>query len=269
MMKSIFEQRPSLSADELKKYLEGSLSEAERFEVENRLLDCPLSAAAVEGLARSGQETVDGFMEDADVIRQQVKERAYAEARATSAGSPGRVVRLKWLGRAAAVALLLILGYALYEYQGYNQPVEMAYDYLYPPQSRYLAQRGAEGEVVSDNMRQAIRHYQEERYLASLPYFKSHLAQQPDDDDARLLWATALLENHRPQEAEQQMVILGADEVDAVWNLQWYLALVYLAQHREEAALPILKRVSNASPVYRKAAEAILEELDRPEEDDN
>ncbi len=87
-----------LTPDLLRRYAAGLLTPAEQHAVERRLLDDPLAAAAVEGLARLREDGVDSVSATNDLrarLRQRVEKRQ------------GRVIVLAWTRYAAAAAVLV------------------------------------------------------------------------------------------------------------------------------------------------------------------
>lgn len=91
-------KRPSLTPDLLRRYAAGELTPAEQHAVERRLLDDPLAAEAVEGLARLRENEVNVETATAD-LRARLQHRA--------AKRRGRVVPLAWTRYAAAATVLL------------------------------------------------------------------------------------------------------------------------------------------------------------------
>jgi len=257
-MEALFNTRSCLSRKELRQYLAGRLSEEQQFEVENHLLDCPLCSAAAEGLAEE-----NGIEAEADITA--INNRIEQESQSIDqAPSKSGIIRMRWANRAAAVALVCLLIYAVFQYQQSTITKRLVDQYLTPPASEYLSLRGQEPilEGLPPSLKKAVEHYSAEQFAESIPLFEAHLRKQPKDESTRLLLATAYLEAGSAADAESLLRVKQDGQAQALSEgYQWYLALSLLAQEKNREAKSILKELANHSPAFRKRATDLLEEL--------
>lgn len=257
-MESLFKTRPCLSRKELRQYLAGRLNEEQQFEVENHLLDCPLCSSAAEGLAEES-----GIEAEADIA----KLHTQVEQRTTSIDQPpseGGVIRMKWANRAAAIALVCLLAYAVFRYQQSGNTGRLVERYLTPPASEYLALRGQEQSLAGlpPSLQRAVKQYSAEQFSESIPQFEAYLREEPNDESARLLLATAYLEVGRAADATSLLRVKQPGLSQAYSDgYQWYLAIALLAQDKRREAKTLLKQLAEDSPSFRKRAQELLEEL--------
>lgn len=257
-MEESLKPRACLSLIELEHYVSGTISDDQILDIENHLLDCPLCSDAIEGFEPiiAAQEDIS---HDLSSITKQLEQK--------TASHDDPVVRsplqLNWLNRVAAILLLGIVGYAVFYYYTESLPERLADQYFILPPNKYAAMRSGPltYETLNTDLKTAIAHYHAQQYQKSLPYFSSYLVQAPDDKDARMMYTIALFEVDQLNHAEQQLRYIkqlpeGNSEI-----VQWYLALVYLAQYEPEKAMPLLKTLSEYSPVYGLQAAEIMRKL--------
>jgi tetratricopeptide (TPR) repeat protein len=121
-MSNIFPQTECLTQETLLRYVRNESPKSEIRRVENHILDCPLCAAAVEGLQASNSE---GFEMLAASLRKRIQDRVeetkvidFTAHTAAAAPAPKRRNWVGGLSIAAAVAILFSFAYIFFG----NQP---------------------------------------------------------------------------------------------------------------------------------------------------
>lgn len=251
-MNSIFKRRSCLSPWEVRQYLNDELSDEQRYEVENHLLDCELCSAAVDSYAENGD--FHTFEEDIQVIQDKVNVSTNALSRR----------RIAWINRAAAIVLLLIIGYAAFRYWSASKHERTFAAFFEPAPNTYITYRsaGPEAPPMPEELAQALEYYDAEAFELSLPHFENYLEEQPDDLRALLLAASAQLQAGQAERAEQYLLRLEARGETFQGQVPWYMALAYLRQGKMAQARSKLEEVlaDQASP-FREQAKRLLERL--------
>ena len=258
-MEESFKPRACLSLIELEHYVNGNISNDQILDIENHLLDCPLCSDAIEGL-----EPVLANREDINHDLSSIIEQIEQKEDSMNGHTIRSPFRLAWLNRVAAILLLGVIGYAVYYYYTESLPERLADKYFILPPNKYAAMRSAplEPEASNKDLATAIAHYHAEQYQRSLSYFSAYLTQTPDDHDARMMYTVALFEVDQLNHAEKQLLFVQQSPDGNSEIVQWYLALVYLALHEKDKAMPILKVLSEQSPVYQLQAAQIMRKLE-------
>ena len=249
-MHSIFKKRGCLTEREVRQYLSDELSDEQRYDVENHLLDCELCSAAVDGLSQS-----QGFgpaEEDVQELRARVADSAR--------GIPQRWIT--WINRAAAVGLLLILGYAGLRYWSASRPERLFAAHFETAANTYITYRSTDDDALNAELKRALEYYDARAFEYSLPHFSNYLAANPQDHRATLLAACAYLQAGQPQPAERYLIQLETLGMTYQGQTLWYLALAHLRQGEMPKARAMLERVvAEAAPPFREKAEALLKEI--------
>ncbi|MCB0597092.1 MAG: tetratricopeptide repeat protein [Lewinellaceae bacterium] len=248
-MNSIFQNRSCLTEREVKQYLGDELSDEQRYDIENHLLDCELCSAAVEGYAQS--EDFSSTEEDVEMLRSTL---------AASAKDPP-LRRLAWINRIAAAVLFLLLAYAGFRYWDASKPERLFAAYFEPAANTYITYRSGDGPDASlpVELAQALEYYDAEKFGLSLPHFANYLGDHPDDASALLLAANAHLQAGQAERAEQYLIQLEAQGEMFEGQTAWYLALSYLRRGKMEEARERLERIlaDQTSPFQEKAGEVL------------
>ena len=251
-MNSIFQNRSCLTEREVKQYLGDELSDEQRYDIENHLLDCELCSAAVEGYAQSQN------FRTAEEDIQEVKAKVTASVK-------GPVRRhLSWINRAAAVSLILVVSYAVFLYWSASQPARLFAAYFEPAPNTYITYRSADSNPnpIPEELKQALGYYNTEAFDLSLPHFKNYLADHPDDPQALLLAANAYLQAGQAEQAVQCLLRIEARGETLQSEVPWYLALAYLQQKQLPRARQYLENVmATPSSPFREKAGEILEKI--------
>jgi Flp pilus assembly protein TadD len=259
-MEESFKPRSCLSLIELEHYVRGTISDDQILDIENHLLDCPLCSDAIEGLEPDIAARKDISDSLAGLV-QQMEQNKHSHNKTASAIP----LQWTWLNRAAAILVLGAIGYAIWGYYNQSLPERLADQYFILPPNKYAAMRSAppEPQTLDTGLATAIAHYHAGQHQKSLPYFAGYLAQTPDDHDARMMYTIALFETDRLNQAEKQLRYVQQSSEGNTEIVQWYLALIYLAQYEQEKAMPLLKTLSEQSPVYQLQASELIRKLEK------
>jgi len=244
-MNSIFQKRICLTQREVRLYLRDELSDDQRYEVENHLLDCELCAGAIEGYAQNPDE---GLWEE-DV--RQLQSKVHLSAR-----NP----YLAWANRAAAAVLMLIIGYAAFRYWDASQPERLFAAFFEPAPNAYITLRGTGAEAAAafpEELKKALEYYEAGAFGLSLPHFSHYLREHPEDSRALFLAASAQLEAGQPEKAEQYLLQLEVLGESFQGQAPWHLALAYLRQGKMAEARRQLEKIlaTPSSPFLPQARE--------------
>lgn len=246
-MNAIFRRRSCLTEREVMQYLRDELSDSQRYEVENHLLDCELCSAAVEGYA--GRQ-------DEGIIEQDVRELKSKVALTV------RNPYLAWVNRVAAALLLLIFSYAAFRYWGATRPERLFIAYFEAAPSTYVTFRSPDSHAALPfpaELDKALEYYNSGAFGLSLPHFSNYLSEHPEDKQARFLAANAYLQDGQAEKAAEYFLQLEADGQSLQGQAPWYLALAYLRQGKMAEAGRQLERIqADASSPYREQAGQLL-----------
>lgn len=241
-MKLIFKERRCLSARELQRYANHELSPRQAHEVEAHLLDCPLCAAAAEGY------TGDSFSAEDEAALQELAEERFPVKK--------RSLTRVWMNRAAAVLLIVAGAYALWQYQAATAHQRIFAAHYEPLQPAYLNLRGA--AVNPDRPEQAelgaaLELYDQGDFEASIIFLERHLKAYPEDNQAWLLMASALLGNWQPERAINILHQLEETKVEK-GDLYWLLTLAHVQNNDLGTATALLNQTTFQGARAEKAA---------------
>jgi predicted Zn-dependent protease len=248
-MKSFFKERRCLSARELQRYARHELAPDQVHDVEAHLLDCPLCAAATEGYTEhSFSEADEAALEELGQMHFPVRRRPLPRV---------------WMNRAAAILLILAGAYALWQYQAATRHQTVFAAFYEPVQPAYLNLRGtvvSPGSSSKPELKTALQLYENEDFEASIVFLEQHLNAYPEDDQARLLMASALLGNWQPERAIHILHQLESDNVETE-DLYWLLVLAHIQNDELDVASQLLSQTAFQGARAEKAArlEAELE----------
>lgn len=222
-------QRSCLTKSEIKTYLDKSVSEQERFEIENHLLDCNLC-----------QDAIDGYIQHSQELNQ---------AQRIQIPTPYR----KWLVIAASFLFLLICSIAIYKYQFANRG-NSVFAQFYQKPSWDNQTRGNESPNDYSN---AIQSYNQGLYQSALPSFDSILANDDEDNQMRLYKGIAHLEMAQYQEAEVELNTVRINSDRYFLDATWYIALINIKLGKTQEANAFLDEIIEVqnSPFHNQALE--------------
>ncbi|WP_282779656.1 zf-HC2 domain-containing protein [Phaeodactylibacter xiamenensis] len=248
-MKSFFKERRCLSARELQRYANHELSPRQAHEVEAHLLDCPLCAAAAEGYTDHSFSAAD--------------EAALEELGAIHFPARGRSFPRVWMNQAAAVLLIVAGAYALWQYESATRHQAIFAAYYEPLQPAYLSLRSAAivtGTTMDAGLKAALQLYDQGDFKGSLVFLERYLNEHPEDVQAGLLMASALLGDWQPERAINILHQMEETTVEK-GDLYWLLVLAHIQNDELGTAMALLNQTAFQGARAEKAAhlEAELE----------
>ena len=241
-------------------YLREELDEADRYRIENHLLDCPLCSDAVEGYANLHNFEEDGQL---DTLQQAFP----------TASPPLEVVKKPTVTRrrlfpavaAAASVLLLISAIWLYWQSGTSERLYQAYHESFLPEN-LAAIRSVEENTNTNAFKEGLEAYQQGAYLQSIPLLEDHLMAHSEDVQATLLLGLAYLENGQALEAAEKLEIVRLNSTDYYEDASWYASLAHIKAGQLEEAREILMDLQRLEDgYYKEEVKTILNKLPKKE----
>ena len=229
-------------------YLRGELNQAEVVEFENRLV-------ADEGFLQQfnlHKETLDGIDLHFDQILKSKLKVVENELSQQPATSRPRI----WWGIAAAITVLLVSTFLLYDRQaGIDDPYQAFYK-PYPnivsPSSRSLA---GESDIWS-------YAYDAGDYAAAMSAIEQQLQLSPDSLDLLFYHGqSALAINQLPEASRQFQVVVNRDSSRYTGPAIWYLSLIELKKGNSDSAKGYLDRLISRYPDYQDKANELYKAI--------
>ena len=212
-LSNIDSQRSCLSKSEVKAYLNKTLSEQERFGVENHLLDCNMC-----------QDAIDGYIQYPHELQQN-----------TFTSSPLK----KWLSIAASVLLLALGGIAIYQYQFANHSDSVFAQFYQKPNW----DNQTRGSATNTEYANAVQNYNQGLYQAAVPTFDSILSKAEEDNQMRLYKGIAHLEMNQYEEADKELSTVRINSDLYFEEASWYLALLHIKRNKIKEAYTFLDEI--------------------------
>lgn len=206
-------QRSCLSKPEVKAYLNKTLSQQERFEVENHLLDCNMC-----------QDAIDGYIQHP----QELQQNAFTP-------SPFK----KWLSIAASVLLLALGGFAIYQYQFANHSNSVFAQFYQKP----AWDNQTRGSTTNTAYANAVQNYNQGLYQAAMPTFDSILFKAEEDNQIRLYKGIAHLEMNQYEVADKELGTVRINSDLYFEEASWYLALLHIKLDKPQEAHAYLDEI--------------------------
>ena len=233
----------------LTKYLEGTLPEEEKRQLEDRLATDPELAEELALLRtiRNAVSYKNNFAEkDAGLLKTLRKEGAPHFSK-----SPKLSLVWKrfypWIARAAVFVLLASTFYYFLE-PGYGDPFKKYKDY---PEAGFISKSTDPAlELELKNAQDAIN---KQDYELAVQIFRAHPKVVNDDPELKLFWGICLFETGNIEEAESVFSGLLSGFPAFKDEAAWYLALTFAAQEKWQEALLALEALP---PFSRHAAQA-------------
>lgn len=157
--------------------------------------------------------------------------------------------RIRWIGWAAAAAILLFVLW----------PVFVQPD-LYQQYAEFPPLALSEKSTASTNWAATEQAFNSGDYTEAALQLEIYLEAFPEDQQARLYLGIAQMETGELEAARQSFAEVSAAAPALSDYAEWYRALSYLKGNAPEKARPALEGIAEGSPFYEEA-EAILRQL--------
>lgn len=237
----IFDETEHLTEAQMQAYLEGGLTPDEVNAIEAHLIDCDLCAGAIEGLIG-----IDGI--ELDDIENRINARVDELAAAPveeetakviefsgrtqaepAAAIPARRSPFRWMGIAASIMLLAVVGFWMFSPKaGFDPDLQGGANYL------SSTRRGGDGNGLS----KALALYRSEKYDDA-----AQMLQNEQTEDGRYLLGLSYLGADQPNKAVE--VLEGLDSTQKQEPVEWYLAYAYLKNGQKDKAVALLESIKD------------------------
>jgi len=246
-----------LSEMQIKNYLNQSISDKERFEVEDHLLDCPFCTDAVEGFSDHYDFEKDSSLERLDKhFEEKLKKE---EALIKTLNPPNRFS----INRIAAAVLLLLIPLAGWMYWNNNADQNLYASYMSENAAPSATMRSGEGaSALEMPVVQAKKLFHEKRFEASLQACEEVLEKIPHHPLATYYAGLSALESGHSELARHYLSGLRINEPDFYEDATWYLALTEVKAGDKAAAKKLLEElVKLPQGIYFEQVKELIEQL--------
>ncbi|MEL6864514.1 MAG: tetratricopeptide repeat protein [Bacteroidota bacterium] len=251
-MKKQVDTSEHLSVEHIQSYLAGTLEEAQRYQLEHHLLDCPLCSDAVEGFAN--QHNIE---EDQHLAALQ------AQFSNTALQVPLPTRRLYFNQIAAAAAVLVLLTAAALFWQ--NSSDERLYRAFHQPFQEELIANARSGDPTAKPaplLQEALEYYEAKDYDRSLVVFEQYLNGYPEDTKALFLAALAQIEMGQQAGAIDRLMTVRINDEQLFEDASWYMILAHVRSGERERAKQLLEELTQQKGgYYEQQAQNLLERL--------
>lgn len=240
-MRDIFQPSNCVSEADIQAYLLGKLKDADRFRIENHLLDCPLCSDAVDG---------------------------YSFMQALPAKQTPITRSLPWLQVAAGFLLLSVASFLVWhQLNNSSNNLYASYFESYKSEVNLQIRSIQPGEVVPVEgtrkfFNEAIEAYERSDFETSIIAFDQYLNERPQDALAHFYLGMAYLEVDQP---EQALASLQASrETDTLYfeEASWYIALAHIRMNNNDQAKTELQRLLDVPENrYHERAKKLISKL--------
>lgn len=230
-VKELFQNQECLTAKQVQTYLQNKMEATEVHQVESHMLDCPLCAAAVEGLEASSF-TVE------DQERLQKLESTFLSPKKET---PVRKLNTNrfLLNRIAASILFLLIPMAAFLYWN-NTTLSRSYSAHYEALSYDNSTRGALSSKADPMLKNAMESYSNKHYEASVEQFEKYFEKENENAQAKLYAGIAALESGYYTKAEDFLATVRINNERYFDEATWYLAMTHLKQENKAETLVLL-----------------------------
>lgn len=256
-LQKIFQASQPLSEAEIKGYLHNTVSNDERFRIENTLLDSPLDAEAVEGFEsvnysfseKKPYADFQTFMEkiesqDAKVVKMQPRQGI-------------------WRRIAVAASFLLVFAVGGYLYNNMNSSMsneELFAQHYSIYENDLPSFRGSVDDqiTVMQTFEKAMEEYSNGNYAASLPFFEEYMTSEPDSHFAMFYSGLAYLETNNAKKAVEVLEKAATQDDNYQTKAQWFLILAHLKNGDQSLAQKQLDAYVKSGVKFKKAEAEML-----------
>jgi len=262
-LRKIFQNNESLSPNDIENYLQDSMTDDDRFRIENTLLDSPLDADAVEGFEAANYSFAQkkpyadfhSFMEKMD--------------NAPSAKIVPMRPRQKMIRRLAVAASFLVLlaaGWFVMNNSSGATNDDLYANYFTTFDNDLPEWRGAEDDEITimQNFDRAMEEYSTGQYAESLPFFEEYLISEPDSHFAMFYSGMAHLEvgNFDKAIMRLEQAIATEEEKNYREKAKWYLILAHLKKGDRAIAAEKLSAYVKGGATFKNAgAKELLQQI--------
>ncbi len=238
-----------LDIEQVRNYLNGTLPDDQRKEIDRKLQSDPQYAREFED-QKVIIESINHF------YRGELKKKLQTRDREIGVRRVKTVSMRRWWAMAAAVMLLAVSGYFLFFYSA--DPGEL-FDQYYKPYYNVLDGSVRNGETISSP---GLVLYDEGKYQAAAIALGEELEQNPGDAGLTFYQGLCYLETNEYSAAIDNLRAVSQMETHVLQQpAQWYLGLTYLKANQPNAAATVFQSIRDSTSSYREQAAEILDQL--------
>ena len=237
-----------LSRETIQNYLQTKITNEERFEVENHLLDCPLCADAVEGFANHYN-----FEENTEL--EQIKETidqqtANAPTEATIRSLPVRRFSMNHIAAAILMLLIPIAGFFYWQSENTSQ-LAQAFNPIKDDVMLAELRANNTSDFKNNNLKKGMGYYDLNEYQKSLDYYQLALQEEPENSIASFYAGVVSMELENPETAISYLTTSRLNDERFYEQSTWYLIMAHLKLQQKEKAKILLKDLlKNKENIY-------------------
>lgn len=238
----------------IQRYLDGELSPTEREVFEEKLALSPdlqqdilLHKKLIEGIK----------MEARSIAWQQINNLEQKARHQNKVRKPNSTVAWRM---AAAFALILVAGFAIYLTIGQDAGPERLYAENFSPYPP-IAYAPVRGKEPSSNLERAFAAYTAGQYQKSMDLLADENHEGNRGGLILFYEGNALMALGKPMEAEAKLKAAMEYPGPLALQMRWYLSMSYLAQGKTEQAKELLSLISSGQNSYSEKASKIISNL--------
>lgn len=239
---------------QIEDYLDGLMSDDDRKVFETEVGTNPELAQALATVreARERLQQQWGHAAADAALRETLNDfgtrffKSGGSAQKTGGGAKFFQMPRAWWAAAAAIALLVTAWFFLRP----ATPEQLYAQYRTFPEASFTLRASDPGQQTLEN---AATSFNAKNYSAALELLQSQLATDPANLEAQFFSSLCLLELKRYDEAIATLEPISNTANSWADEAQWYLALSYLRQNKEEECAAILRQIPQSNWHYPEA----------------
>ncbi|HMU97312.1 MAG TPA: tetratricopeptide repeat protein [Chitinophagales bacterium] len=250
-----------MKKEELKKYLEQTLSDKERNALEQEMQDNPFLNEATEGLEAWTQQGNADFDALENELNKNIDDKI--DSKNLEIKKVVRMPIFRIIAVAAGIIGILFLTVT------YLHQQRMETEALFEANFKVLTQidgavRGEDAEIESNmnEEKKAVYYYERENYKEAIVHYEKALQSQPDNNQMQLYLAVAYLANYQATDAIQILSENDFSNSQYKQDRNWYLALAYLKNKDLKNAKPLFEQLSAFDNYYQNSSKKLLKSLE-------
>lgn len=163
------------------------------------------------------------------------------------------------LNMAAALAILVVTSVIVWK--SYNSPDQLFNNYYTRYQPSGVGRSAATNRTLLQE--RIIELYTHGKLKDVTPILEKYTAEHTNETAAKLMLASAYIENNSPKKAENLLINTLNENQTEIYTetAQWYLCLAYLRQKKYKEALIVSSKITAYGGKYSKDAEVISKKL--------
>jgi len=245
---SIYKQADCLSVEQIRDYVNQKLTPAEKHQVQNHLLQCPICSDAVEGAETYAGEYEKMVAESKRQLKFRLKSK-----------------KIVWMYRTSWVAAAAIVMFFLLNVQEYFQkqsPCQILYQQYFEPYPNTIPL--VRGNQSANQLQYAMAAYEIGDYKKSLSYLKPIYKAHPDSSIVRFYTGMCYLGKNNSHDALKVLGPLTENQADVYYTKAlWYTALALMKEGHIGKSGQILSQLSEKNHEFTEKSVKLIHEMKR------